>query len=123
MSKGRPAFEKTRRALLTGRRMIDGVEAEGFLSDLEMYLRVEGVDGLQFRKTSDAQRRFEGTGRMTDVPARVGRRLVREWLEEIAVADSEAHLVEIDGDGLTFEFVTWGNTIGCASGRLVLRRG
>jgi hypothetical protein len=103
--------------------MIDGIEAEGFLSDLETYLRVEGIDGLRFTKGTDARHRFEGTARLTDVPARVGRRLVREWLDELAVKESEAHLTEIDADALTFEFVTWSERIGVASGRLVARRG
>jgi hypothetical protein len=123
VSDARAAFERTRRALVTGRRMIDGIEAEGFLSDLETYLRVEGIDGLRFTKGADARYRFEGTARLTDVPARVGRRLVREWLDELAVKESEAHLTEIDADALTFEFVTWSERIGCASGRLVARRG
>jgi hypothetical protein len=123
VSDARAAFERTRRALVTGRRMIDGIEAEGFLSDLETYLRVEGIDGLRFTKGTDARHRFEGTARLTDVPARVGRRLVREWLDELAVKESEAHLTEIDADALTFEFVTWSERIGVASGRLVARRG
>ena len=103
--------------------MIEGVDAEGFLSDLEMYLRVEGIDELRFAKGSEARYRFEGTARLTDVPARVGRRLVREWLDELAVKEAEAHLTEIDADALVFEFVTWNERIGCASGRLVARRG
>jgi hypothetical protein len=123
VSDARAAFERTRRALVTGRRMIDGIEAEGFLSDLETYLRVEGIDSLRFTKGRDARLRFEGTARLTDVPARVGRRLVREWLDELAVKDSEAHITEIDADALTFEFVTWSERIGVASGRLIAKRG
>jgi hypothetical protein len=122
MADRRAKFEKVRRAVTTARPMIDGVDAEGFLSDLELYLRVEGLDELDFRKLPEARLRFDGTARLSDVPARVGRRLVREWLDELVMDGGEDHISEVTDDGLVFEFVTWSDRLGCASGRLTARR-
>ena len=122
MTDRRAKFERLRRAVTTARPMIDGVDAEGFLSDLETYLRVEGLDEVRFGKTSDARHRFDGTAQISDVPARVGRRLVREWLDELAVEGNEAHVTEITDEGLVFEFVTWSDRLGVVSGRLAARR-
>ena len=98
--------------------MIDGIDAEGFQSDLESFLWVDGLDRPRFRKLPDPRRRFDGTARLSEDPARVGRRLVRRWLQELALERSEAHLTEIVDGALVFEFITWGDKIGCAAGRL-----
>jgi hypothetical protein len=120
MADRRKSFDRTRRAVTTGRPMIEGVEAEGFLSDLLTYLRVPGLDpaSVRFEKRADSRFRFEGTARLRDEPARVARQLVNEWLREIAVKGAEAHLAEVRDDAVVFEFVTWDDRRGCASGRL-----
>jgi hypothetical protein len=119
----RTDLDATRRTVAALLPTIDGIEAEGYLSDLLDLLRsVQGVLRVDASKTADPLRRFEVTCRFTGKPRAVARRVETAWTRRLAYRPDAAHRVEVAGDeGFTLEFVTWLPQRWHVTGRVVAR--
>lgn len=116
-------LDATRRTVAALLPTIDGIEAEGYLSDFADMLRsVQGVTRVDARKTADPLCRFVAICRFTGRPGAVGRRVETAWSKRLAYRPDAAHRVELAGDeGFTLEFVTWLPERWHITGRVVAR--
>jgi hypothetical protein len=125
VTSSRARYERTRHAIVTLLPTIDGLAAEGFVSDLADELReVNGVVGrVRVAKTPDPQRRFEARTAFSGSAATFGRRLVRAFNARLALPGGRAHALTVDENEVRLEFVTWVAGQHHATGRVMAIRG
>ena len=124
MPRGKRDFEQTRRTVLTLLPAIDGLDAEGFLSDLLDGLnRTRAVRGVRVRKTPQADPRFEASCGFVGESRSLAAELQRLWNDELAYdRRQQSHRIRTGRGEVTMEFITWREGGHHASGRVIARR-
>jgi len=122
--RGKRDFEKTRRTVLTLLPTIDGLDAEGFASDLHDALAAtRGLRGVHVRKTSDATLRFEATCGFIGEARELAAALQRLWTHEIAYGRrQQSHRIAERPGEVVMEFITWREGSHHVAGRVMARR-
>jgi hypothetical protein len=124
MPRGRRNFDQTRRTVLTLLPTIDGIDAEGFASDLHDALaRTTALRGVRVRKTPDASMRFEAVCGFIGEARALAAALQRVWTRELAFGRRlESHRIATRHGEVVMEFITWREGAHHAAGRVMARR-
>lgn len=124
MPRGKRDFEQTRRTVLTLLPAIDGLDAEGFLSDLlDGLTRNRAVRGVKARKTSQADLRFEASCGFVGESRSLAADLQRLWNDELAYdRRQQSHRIRTASSEVVMEFITWREGAHHAAGRVIARR-
>lgn len=124
MARGKRDFEQTRRTVLTLLPTIDGLDAEGFASDLHDALAsARALRGVRVRKTPDASLRFEATCGYIGEARALAADLQRLWTTEIAYGRAvQSHRIATRRGEVVMDFITWREGSHHAAGRVLARR-